>query len=98
MRRVLELHEFFNAPENKVAIQFPSPETQYAWQNMSQFYPTAHILRKGPIAELAINLDPSVEDVSFEKGGKTESVREHLDNYPVDAFMAVRNGQIIFER
>ncbi|GAL25999.1 hypothetical protein JCM19239_2330 [Vibrio variabilis] len=33
-----EISRFFNQPENKVKIQFPSEKTEFAWVNMSKFY------------------------------------------------------------
>jgi CubicO group peptidase (beta-lactamase class C family) len=98
VQRIEEIHAFFAQPENRVKIQFPIPETGYAWQNMSRFYPTAVVLRDGPIRVLPEKLDPSVGKITFQKGDKTETVNEHLDNYPVDAFLVVRGGRIVFER
>jgi CubicO group peptidase (beta-lactamase class C family) len=98
IERVLDLHAFFRAPENKVKIQFPSPETHYAWQNMSRFYPTAQIMRDGRIRELPVKLDPSIDKVTFQKSdGRTETVKSHIASYPVDAFLVVRGGAIVFE-
>ena len=53
LNRALEIHKYFNAPENRVKIQFPSPESQYHYQHFSQFYLTARAARGGPISELA---------------------------------------------
>ncbi len=98
VQRIEEIHGFFNVPANKVKIQFPIPETGYAWQNMSRFYPTAMILRDGPISELPVKLNPSIGKITFQKGDKTETVDEHLANYPVDGFIVVQKGTIVFER
>lgn len=98
MKRIQEIHAYFAVPENKVKIQFPGTETHYAWQHMSRFYPTAQILREGSVSELPEQLDPTIGKITFEKGGKVETVNEHLDNYPVDAFLVVRGGKIVFER
>ena len=44
---VLSISTFFNDPANKVKIQFPSPETQFAWVNISKYYPTAQVIGIG---------------------------------------------------
>ncbi len=98
VKRIEEIQAFFADPKNKVKIQFPIPETGYAWQHMSRFYPTAMILREGPISVLPEKRDPSIGKITFEKGGKTETVNGHLDDYPVDAFLVVHKGTIVFER
>ena len=41
LAQALEFHKYFNMPENRVKIQFPCPESLYAWQHLSQYYPTA---------------------------------------------------------
>jgi CubicO group peptidase (beta-lactamase class C family) len=99
METVEEIQRFFADPANRVKIQFPSAQTQYAWQHMSRFYPTAQILREGPISELSPEIDPSIGTIAFRKSdGKAETVTWHLDHYPVDAFLVVRGGRIVFER
>ena len=65
LSKVLEITEFLNAPENRVQIQFPSDKTQYAWVNMSRFYPTAQVRRDGPISELGYQIDPGIGEVSY---------------------------------
>lgn len=98
LEAIESIHRFFAEPDNKVKIQFPIPETAYAWQNMSRFYPTAMILRAGQVSELSKNVDPAIGSIRFRIGDKTETVDEHLANYPVDAFLVVREGRIVFER
>jgi hypothetical protein len=64
-KRIEAIQKFFADPKNKVKIQFPSPETQYAWQQMSRFYPTAQILREGSISELPVAIDSSIGNITF---------------------------------
>ena len=50
--KVLEVSAFLKAPENRDKIRFSSDETQFAWINMSRYYPTAQVRRNGPINDL----------------------------------------------
>lgn len=97
--RVLEIGEFFIKPENRVKIQFPIQESHYAWQNMSKFYPTSQILRSKAINNLSYKIDPSIGETSFtDKNGTIQTVNSHFDNYPIDALIVVKSGEIIYER
>lgn len=98
IERVVEIQKFFSATENRIKFQFPIPQTAYMWQNMGRMYNTVDVLRGGPIGDLPLDYDPRIGKVTFEKGGKTETVNEHLDSYPVDAFLVAHKGRIVFER
>jgi hypothetical protein len=98
IERVVEIQKFFSVTENRIKFQFPIPQTAYMWQNMGRMYNTVDVLRGGPISDLPLDYDPRIGKVTFEKGGKTETVNEHLDNYPVDAFLVAHQGRIVFER
>lgn len=99
LSRVLEISAFFNAPENKVKIQFPSPETAFAWVNMSKYYPTAQVPRDGPVSELPYALDPSIADIEYRtKDGDWVSVDEHFATRPIDAMIVVKAGEVLYER
>jgi CubicO group peptidase (beta-lactamase class C family) len=99
METVSAIHEFFNSAEGKVRFQLASPETQYGWQHTSRFYKTEQILRDGPISELPSKPDASIASVKFKNAkGETETVESHLKNFPVDALIVVKDGNIIFER
>ena len=96
---VLDISTFFNDPANKVKIQFPSPETEFAWVNMSKYYPTAQVERGGPVAELPYAIDPSVAEIKYRnKDGDWVSVDEHFATKPIDAMIVVKGGEIIYER
>lgn len=97
--RILEISEYLTRPENKVKAQLPGPETQYGWQHMSKFGPTAQVLRSGRVSELEVNIDPAIGTVQFtNKKGETETVDSHFNQFPLDAMLVVKNGQIIYER
>ncbi|HFG1911562.1 TPA: hypothetical protein ACGF3T_003400 [Vibrio cholerae] len=98
MEEVKEIQEFFGVLENRIKYQFPLPQTRYMWQNMNRMYITADVLRGGQISDLALEYNPSIGSISFEKDGKTETVNSHLDNYPVDALLVAHKGKIVFER
>ncbi|MCJ0806210.1 serine hydrolase domain-containing protein [Vibrio vulnificus] len=98
MEEVKEIQEFFGVLENRIKYQFPLPQTRYMWQNMNRMYITADVLRGGQISDLALEYNPSIGAIGFEKDGKTETVNSHLDNYPVDAFLVAHKGKIVFER
>jgi len=65
LTQAIEFHKYFNAPENRVKIQFPSPESLYAWQHLSQYYPTARAARGGAISQLEVSIDESIGDIKF---------------------------------
>ncbi len=92
-------HDFFGEEKNRVQMLAASPRTQWAWQNMSRFFPTAQILRDGPISELQENTDPSIGDIEFTReDGSTATVNEQFDKYPMDGLIVVKDGEIVFER
>jgi CubicO group peptidase (beta-lactamase class C family) len=99
LSKVLEITEFLNAPENRVQIQFPSDKTQYAWVNMSRFYPTAQVRRDGPISELGYQIDPGIGEVSYQnQKGETLTVNSHFETLPIDALIVVKGGNVLYER
>lgn len=97
--RVLEISDFLNRPENKVKAQLPGPETQYGWQHMSKFGPTAQILRAGAVRPLEVDIDPTIGQIAYtDKTGTTRTVDAHFEEFPVDAMIVIRNGTVIYER
>ncbi|WP_299694001.1 serine hydrolase [uncultured Vibrio sp.] len=95
---VYNAHDFFLQKDNRVKIQFPNKESKFAWQNLSRFYPTAQIERDGPVYPLPHRLDPNIGSLSATVHGEHKTLNEHLDSYPVDAFLVVKSGNIVFER
>ncbi|MCL1142187.1 serine hydrolase domain-containing protein [Shewanella gaetbuli] len=95
---VTNIHQFYADPHNRVQMQFPTPENQYTWQHMSRFYPTAEILRSGAVFELKKHLDNSIEHIKFPFKGTLKTVEEHLDTAPIDAFIVIKQGELVFER
>ena len=97
--RTKEIQKYFSDPANLVKIQFPSPESQYAWQRMSQFYPTARFSRGGAISELEVAIDESIGDISYTgRDGVVQTVSEHFENFPMDAMLVMKEGKIVYER
>ena len=97
--RVMEIQDFFKNPDNLVKIQFPGSETLYAWQHMSQFYPTARVARAANISTLETKINDAIGDVKFMGGdGKTRTVNRHFETRPMDAMIVVRQGKIVYER
>jgi len=75
LKEIAAISNFFNEPANRIKIQFPSPETKYAWQNMYKFYQTAPIARGGQVSELPYNIHSDIGEVSFTNSKKeTETV------------------------
>ena len=99
LERIEEISTYLNAPENKVKIQFPSPETQYAYVNFSKFNPTAQVPRGGPVAVLPYATDMSISKIEYRnKAGNWVSVDEHFATKPIDAMIVVKAGEIVSER
>ena len=99
LAQALELHKYFNMPENRVKIQFPSPESLYAWQHLSQYYPTARVARGGAISELEVSIDESIGKIKFKgKDGVERTVSQHFEDMPLDAMLVLKDGKIVYER
>jgi len=98
MERVMEITEFFSVPENRGKMQLPIPESAYMWQNLGRMYNVADILRGGPISDLPIEENPEIGKISYDHDGEQVTVDEHLDKYPIDAFLVTHKGKIVFER
>lgn len=95
----LSISAFFNDPSNKVKIQFPSPETEFAWVNMSKYYPTAQVMRGGKVSELPYAIDQSIGSIEYRnKAGNWISVDGHFASQPIDAMIVVKQGKILYER
>lgn len=94
-----EIHDFYGQPKNKPLIQVADARTHYAWQNMSRFYPTAQILRDGPISPLEERVNHGIGDIKFERSdGRQETVNAHFDESTMDALLVLHQGRIAFER
>jgi len=99
LSKVLNVSEFFNNPANKVKIQFPSEQSAYAWVNMSKYYPTAQVMRKGQVSTLPYDVDLAIGKVAYKnQDGKMVTVNEHFDTKSIDAMVVVKNGKIVYER
>ena len=99
LAKVLDVSAFLNAPENRDRIQFPSDETQFAWVNMSRYYPTAQVRRNGPISELGYRIDHSIGDISYPTpAGERLTVDAHFVTLPIDALIVVNGGDVLYER
>ncbi|WED28376.1 beta-lactamase family protein [Vibrio sp. DW001] len=95
---VYNTHEFFLQKGNRVKLQFPIKQSKFAWQNLSRFYPTAQVERDGPVYQFPYKINNKIGEIEATIHGKTKTLNGHLDSYPVDAFLVVKNGEIIFER
>ncbi|MDV5168579.1 serine hydrolase [Photobacterium rosenbergii] len=95
---VYRVHDFFLQDGNRVKLQFPIEESAFAWQNMSRFYPTAQIERDGAVYQFPYAIDKNIGELKATVHGEERSLNEHLDKYPVDAYLVVKNGEIVFER
>ncbi|MBY5947816.1 serine hydrolase domain-containing protein [Photobacterium rosenbergii] len=95
-----DISRFFNKPENKVKIQFPSAETEFAWVNMSKFYPTVQVPRSGQVSVLPYDINEDINNVKYMNYRSEEeiSVDEHFATKPIDAMIVVKNGKVVFER
>ncbi len=100
VNEINDISHFFNQPENKVKIQFPSAETEFAWVNMSKFYPTVQVPRSGEVSELPYAINADINNVKYMnyRSDKEISVDEHFDSKPIDAMVVVKDGRIVFER
>lgn len=94
-----DIQNYFAAPEHRPLIQVDSDKTDWAWQSMSRFYPTATVLRDGAINALPTALDTSIGSIPFdhpELGRLT--VDEHVADATVDGLVVVRGGEVVYER
>ena len=99
LAQALEFHKYFHVPENRVKIQFASPETLYAWKHLSQYYPTARVARGGAISELKVAIDESIGKIKFKGRDDVErTVSQHFEDMPLDAMIVLKDGKIVYER
>ncbi len=96
-KEILKIHKFFSNPKNRLVSNL-GIETKYSWQHTSEFFPTAQIARDGAYTPLPKAIDKSIEKITFKKDKKSLTIKKYLDNYPVDAFMVVKGGEIVYER
>jgi CubicO group peptidase (beta-lactamase class C family) len=95
----IEYHKYFHVPENRVKIQFPGPEAQYAWQHITQYYPTARAARGGPISNFEVAIDESIGAIEFSgKNDVVRTVNQHFEEMPLDAMIVIKDGKIVYER
>lgn len=81
--RAIEIHKYFNVPENRVKIQFPSPKARYHYQHFTQYYLTARAARGGPISEFEVAIDESIGAIEFSgKDGVVRTVSQHFEEMP----------------
>lgn len=94
--QALEFHKYFNMPGNRVKIQFPNPESRYAWQQLSPYYPTARVARGGAISELDVSIDESISEINVTgRDGVECTVRQHVEDMPLDAMIVLKDGKIV---
>ncbi len=99
LEEIYGVHAFFNEPGNEVQIQLPSIYTQYAWQNYSRFQVGAIVPRWGDVSELSYALDPSIDGISVDfADGSRLTVDEFMKGKPVDGFIVIKDGKIVYER
>jgi CubicO group peptidase (beta-lactamase class C family) len=99
LEQVLTISSFYSKPENKVKFQFPLPEALYAWQNISKFFPTAQISRRGEVSKIPYAIRPEIGDISYTNlNGESNTVNSHFEKFPIDAMIVVKEGKIIYER
>lgn len=99
LKQIYGVHAFFNEPGNEVQIQLASKYTQYAWQNYSRFQNGSIVARWGEPSDLSYALDPSIDSISVDfADGSTLTVDEFIDQKPVDGFIVIKDGKILYER
>jgi CubicO group peptidase (beta-lactamase class C family) len=99
LAQVVEFHRYFNMPENRVESQFPSSESRYAWQHLSQYYPAARVARGGTMSELDVSLDESISEINFTgRDGVERTVSQYFGDMPLDAMIVMQDGKIVYER
>ena len=63
------------------------------WQNLGRMYNVAVVLYGGPISVLPIEEHPEIGKIFYDHGGQQVPVNEHLETYPVDAFLVTHQGR-----
>lgn len=97
--RVEEIYAFFQNPAHMPSILAPGDKAHYAWQNLSNYFPTAKVLREGPISNLSDHPDPAIGKISVTfADGTTKAVDDYFDSSTMDAMIVVREGEVVYER
>ncbi len=99
MNQIESIFAYFHDPANSAEIQMASDKTRYAWQHMSNYYPTEQILRNGPIHELPEHKDAAIGRISVKfKDRPAKTVDEYFDTSTMDAMLVLREGAVVYER
>jgi len=99
MSQVESIYAYLHDPAHSAEIQMASEKTKYAWQHMSNYYPTEQILRDGPIHELPEKLDPTIGKISVDfSDGTAKTVDQYFDTSTMDAMLVLHRGNVVFER
>lgn len=97
--KIYGIEKFFSDPRNAPVMQFANEKTDYAWQNMSRFYNVAMLLRDGPISELPVRTDSSMNGLRFKHPvlGE-ETVKRHFETTTMDAMIVIHRGSVVYEK
>ena len=97
--QIESIKAYFDDPSHKPEIQIANDKTQYAWQNMSNCYYTAQVLRDGPIHELPEKLDSAIGKIGVTfADGVSKTVDDYFDTSTMDAMIVLREGKVVYEK
>ncbi|WP_394212931.1 serine hydrolase domain-containing protein [Enterovibrio calviensis] len=86
------------APENQVTLSNWSnqPFNHWSFKNTG-IHPSLMVPRSGAITEIPYALNADIQNVKFEFGGETYSVRDAMIGDDTDGIVVVKDGKIVYE-
>ncbi len=74
------------------------PVSNYVYRYPSEVFPSAIVRRAGAPRELTVRPRPDVADFIVDRsGGVQKSLRQYVESEPIDGFIVVHKGVIVFE-
>ncbi len=74
------------------------PVSNYVYRHPSEVFPIAIVRRAGAVRELTVRPRPAVADFIVDRsGGGQKSLRQYVESEPIDGFIVVHKGVIVFE-
>ncbi len=72
--------------------------SNFVYRHPSEIFPSAIVRRAGAVRELAVRPRPDVADYIVDRsGGMQKSLRQYVESEPIDGFIVVHKGVIVFE-
>ncbi len=73
--------------------------SRFVYLHSSEVFPAAIIKRSGPVSPIAVKLRPEIGDFVVDKqAGADVTLRQTIQNIPLDGFLILHKGQMVYEQ